>query len=86
MLSYGAKFSPDAARKIRMDLTVKTRREIAMLVAKSYGKGGHISKKTIQWEKSWINHQTIPERKAEKTSIIYPGWMMKKSFSASRGL
>jgi hypothetical protein len=43
-----------------------SRRELSAIVAKSYGKRTHSGLKIVQWERSWVEHRTIPESKAGK--------------------
>jgi hypothetical protein len=43
-----------------------SRRELAAIVAKNYGRGAHSGLKIVRWERSWIEHRTIPESKAGK--------------------
>ena len=43
-----------------------SRRALAVIVAKNYGKGAHSGLKIVRWEKSWVEHRTIPESKAGK--------------------
>ncbi len=43
-----------------------SRRGLAAIAAKSYGKGTHTGLNVVRWERSWIEHRTIPESKAGK--------------------
>jgi hypothetical protein len=43
-----------------------SRRGLAAIVAKNYGRGTHSGLKIVRWEKSWVEHRTIPESKAGK--------------------
>jgi hypothetical protein len=43
-----------------------SRRELSAIVAKSYGKGAHSALKIVRWERSWVEHRTIPESAAGK--------------------
>src|SRR6266516_8080186 len=43
-----------------------SRRQLATIVARTYGRGIHTGRKIVQWERSWVNHRTIPESKAGK--------------------
>jgi hypothetical protein len=42
------------------------RRELASIVAKSYGRGAHTGLKIVRWERSWVEHRIIPESRAGK--------------------
>jgi hypothetical protein len=41
-------------------------RELSAIVVRSYRKRSHSGLKIVQWEKSWVEHRTIPESKAGK--------------------
>jgi hypothetical protein len=40
------------------------RKELSVMIANAYGRGAHSGGKIVQWERSWMEHRTIPESKA----------------------
>jgi hypothetical protein len=44
----------------------RSRRGLATMVAKTYGRGLHTGRNIVRWERSWVERRTIPEGKAGK--------------------
>jgi hypothetical protein len=42
----------------------RNRREMAMEVAKAFGRSMHTARKIAKWEKEWMLHRRLPESKA----------------------
>ena len=67
-----------ALQQQKQELPDPSRRGLATLVARNYGKGGHTVRKIVQWEKSWVKDRTIPESKSG-THRHNSSWMDDKA-------
>ena len=67
-----------ALQQQKQELPDPSRRGLATLVARNYGKGGHTVRKIVQWEKSWVKDRTIPESKTG-THRHNSSWMDDKA-------
>lgn len=50
----------------------QTRKELALAVAATFGKGKATAENIIKWEKSWVGFETIPARKKVEE---YASWL-----------
>lgn len=58
----------------------QTRRDLALSIARSFGRNHATARNIVQWEKSWIAYREIPRRKDRED---YATWMDNEELKES---